>query len=102
MSILKENLKNPHINKYFNDDGTIAYGYNNGGRENHVFFITEVAEILAITTVQRHIHTVTFNDENDTAYITASGVYEEGDDIDCDWGEGDQIEPYYDTADEPS
>lgn len=63
-----------------NDDVVIDYGFNSGGYENSVYFVTADGEVLGIDTVISEISSVDFTDAADPQwFIVGYGVnYEDG------------------------
>ncbi len=79
--------KNIIINKVFDKDLTLNYGFNSGGYENYQFFITADGGILSLETVQDELKSdpALFDDEDDPQwYIVASNVNYEDNNLYCD------------------
>lgn len=73
----------------------IRYGYNSGGYENHVYFVTGDGEALAIDTVIAEIDKVDFTDSSDRQWhlLGYDVNYEDSDLTDAHTGK--KIQPAY-------
>jgi len=72
MALIDTNLASPHLRDILTrtgDNATINYGFNSGGYENHVYFVTKDGGTLAITTVINEINTVDFTDDTDPQWF---------------------------------
>lgn len=98
MSVIDENLRSTHLSGVLERDGDsakIAYGYNAGGRENSLYFITSGGEVIGIDTVIAKIKDIDFTDSADPDwYITGSAVNEEDSTL-IDSHTGQQIPAVY-------
>lgn len=84
MSVIETNLNSAQLRETLRRDGdtvTIAYGYNSGGVENCIYFITENGDALAIDTVIDKIATIDFTNADDPeTYLVRHAVnYEDPD-----------------------
>ncbi len=79
-AILTENMKRmSELNAplRLDDDGNVRveYGYNSGGYENYVYFVTADGGVLAIDTVIDEINKTVFSDKSDPQwFIVGYGV----------------------------
>ena len=68
-----KNLASQHLKDLLYRDGDgavkIRYGFNSGGYENHVYFVTADTGALAIDTVIAEISEVDFTDEDDSQWF---------------------------------
>lgn len=78
-NICKSNLRNSIISELISVDETgkasINFGFNSGGYEKYVFFVTASGNTISIDTVLKRLHSETFNDPDDEdLYIVAYNV----------------------------
>lgn len=85
MNIIESNFKNQKIAEVLRLDGNeakINYGYNSGGYESYIYFITKDSGTLSINTVIDQINSVDFNDEDDSQwFIVGYEINYENDEI---------------------
>jgi hypothetical protein len=86
MSLISKNLKNVFLCDLLTqkEDGSIRinYGYNSGGYESNVYFVTKDGGALSINTVIAELALVDFSDEDDSQwYITGYDVNYENHDL---------------------
>lgn len=85
MALIDTNLNSEQLNGLLVRDGdtaTINYGYNTGGAENYVYFVTKDGEALAIDTVIAEINNVDFTDDCDPQwFLIGHAVNEENTDL---------------------
>lgn len=86
MSLISKNLKNVFLCDLLTqkEDGSIRinYGYNSGGYESNVYFVTKDGGALSINTVIAEFALVDFSDEDDSQwYITGYDVNYENHDL---------------------
>lgn len=84
MKLVEKNILNAELAKYLkveNGQASINHGYNSGGYESYLYFITKDGGVLGIETVLEEINSVDFNDEDDSQwFIVGSAVnYEDHD-----------------------
>lgn len=76
--MIEKNILNTEIAKYLkveNGKCSISHGYNSGGYESYLYFITKDGGVLGIDTVLEEIDSVDFNDEDDSQwFIVGSAV----------------------------
>lgn len=82
--MIEKNILNTELAKYLkfeNGKARINFGYNSGGYESYLYFITKDGGVLGIGTVLEEIESVDFNDEDDSQwFIVGSAVnYEDYD-----------------------
>lgn len=101
MTTLINNFKNTKIAEMLrvDDEGNVKinYGFNSGGYESNVFFITEDGGVLGIQTVIDEINKVDFNDPDDSQwFIVGYDVNYENHDL-YDSHTGNLIEAAYEA-----
>jgi len=73
MTTITNNLKNPKLAELLrvDEDGNVKinFGYNSGGYESNVFFLTQDGGVLGIQTVIDEISKVDFNDPDDSQWF---------------------------------
>lgn len=85
MTLLTANLESEHLKDVLErsgDTAKISYGFNSGGYENYIYFVTKDGGTLSISTVIDQIDEVDFTDDADPQwYIIGYDVNYENTDL---------------------
>ncbi|MGI6797704.1 hypothetical protein [Gordonia sihwensis] len=85
MALIDTNLASDQLKNLLDRDGDTAkinYGFNTGGAENYVYFVTKDGGALAIDTVIAEINNVDFTDSDDPQwYLVGHAINEEDENL---------------------